>query len=181
MKSFLCFFRFSSACKGTTWSVVLYSITAAAASREQHWREASQAFYRVSMVYSNMQATANAGIAPTRHVLVTFHRVVPVDIITTIPHTSKFRKTLLKWRHFVKRSRSKSDDSSENACRIFCHVFKDSEYNASWTLSNHPLLMNWSPLTLSVNLRIHTIIMFSLNERAVSETTENLNKPRRQQ
>ncbi|XP_020617404.1 uncharacterized protein LOC110055359 [Orbicella faveolata] len=51
---------FSSVSKGTTWSIVLYSITAAAASREQHWREASQAFYRVSMVYSNMQATANA-------------------------------------------------------------------------------------------------------------------------
>ncbi|KAL9959090.1 hypothetical protein ACROYT_G036173 [Oculina patagonica] len=51
---------FSSISKGTTWSIVLYSITAAAASREQHWREASQAFYRVSMVYSNMQATANA-------------------------------------------------------------------------------------------------------------------------
>ena len=114
IKSFLCFFRFSSACKGTTWSVVLYSITAAAASREQHWREASQAFYRVSMVYSNMQATANAGITPTRNVLVTLHRVVPIDI-TTIPHASKFRKTLMKWRHFVKRSKSRSDCSSENA------------------------------------------------------------------
>ncbi|XP_022782468.1 uncharacterized protein LOC111323405 isoform X2 [Stylophora pistillata] len=51
---------FSSVSKGTTWSIVLYSITAAAASREQHWREASQAFYRVSMVYSNLQATACA-------------------------------------------------------------------------------------------------------------------------
>ena len=63
-KNFLtfCVRRFSSASKGTTWSVVLYSITAAAACREQHWREASQAFYRVSMVYSNMQATACAGI-----------------------------------------------------------------------------------------------------------------------
>ena len=63
-KNFLtfCVCRFSSVSKGTTWSVVLYSITAAAACREQHWREASQAFYRVSMVYSNMQATACAGI-----------------------------------------------------------------------------------------------------------------------
>ena len=64
--------RFSSVSKGTTWSIVLYSITAAAASREQHWREASQAFYRVSMVYSNMQATANAGTTPTRHVLIRY-------------------------------------------------------------------------------------------------------------
>ena len=70
-KNFLtfCVCRFSSVSKGTTWSVVLYSITAAAACREQHWREASQAFYRVSMVYSNMQATACAG---TLYQLTTF-------------------------------------------------------------------------------------------------------------
>ena len=70
-KNFLtfCVCRFSSVSKGTTWSVVLYSITAAAACREQHWREASQAFYRVSMVYSNMQATACAG---TMYQLTTF-------------------------------------------------------------------------------------------------------------
>lgn len=48
---------FASVVKGSTWSVVLYSITAAAACREQHWREASQAFYRVSIVYSNLQTT----------------------------------------------------------------------------------------------------------------------------
>lgn len=70
-KNFLtfCVCRFSSVSKGTTWSVVLYSITAAAACREQHWREASQAFYRVSMVYSNMQSTACAG---TLYQLTTF-------------------------------------------------------------------------------------------------------------
>ena len=70
-KNFLtfCVCRFSSVSKGTTWSVVLYSITAAAACREQHWREASQAFYRVSMVYSNMQATTCAG---TMYQLTTF-------------------------------------------------------------------------------------------------------------
>ena len=50
--------------KGSTWSVVLYSITAAAACREQHWHEASQAFYRVSIVYSNLQATMCAGTTP---------------------------------------------------------------------------------------------------------------------
>lgn len=71
--------------KGTTWSIVLYSITAAAASREQHWREASQAFYRVSMVYSNMQATANAGTTPTHHVFV---------ILKALTDTAKFRATV---------------------------------------------------------------------------------------
>ena len=56
---------FSSGYKGTAWSVVLYSLTASAACREQHWREASQAFYRVSMVYSSMQDTTCAGTTPT--------------------------------------------------------------------------------------------------------------------
>ena len=61
------FLRYSSVFRGTTWSIVLYSITAVAASREQHWREASQAFYRVSMVYSNLQATMCAGTIVSNH------------------------------------------------------------------------------------------------------------------
>lgn len=48
---------FASVIRGSSWSVVLYSLTAAAACREQHWRDASQAFYRASMVYTNLQAT----------------------------------------------------------------------------------------------------------------------------
>ena len=53
--------RFASVIRGSSWSVVLYSLTAAAACREQHWRDASQAFYRASMVYTNLQATMCAG------------------------------------------------------------------------------------------------------------------------
>ncbi|EDO37558.1 predicted protein [Nematostella vectensis] len=48
---------FSSLQKGTSWSVVLYSLVAIAGSREQKWRHASQAFYRLSLVYSSLQVS----------------------------------------------------------------------------------------------------------------------------
>lgn len=86
MSAFL--YRFASVHRGTTWSIVLYSITAAAASREQHWREASQAFYRVSMVYSNMQATMCAGTTPSYHVFITFNHNHLSRGHILIPHQS---------------------------------------------------------------------------------------------
>ncbi|XP_031559552.1 rac guanine nucleotide exchange factor JJ-like [Actinia tenebrosa] len=51
---------FCSLHKGNPWSVVLYTVSAMAGSREQKWRDASQAFYRLSLVYSALQATSCA-------------------------------------------------------------------------------------------------------------------------
>ena len=86
--------RFASVVKGSTWSVVLYSITASAACREQHWREASQAFYRVSIVYSNLQATMCAGTTP-------FATCLGGESHTHFPthtnHISVYRAALLLW------------------------------------------------------------------------------------
>lgn len=98
-KNFLtfCVCRFSSVSKGTTWSVVLYSITAAAACREQHWREASQAFYRVSMVYSNMQATACAG---TLYQLTTFPNL-SLHFPRASPPFLTLSRSLLHFSHSV--------------------------------------------------------------------------------
>ena len=80
--------------KGSTWSVVLYSITAAAACREQHWHEASQAFYRVSIVYSNLQATMCAGTTPFARCLggggeatPTFLPTLIISLCIGLPHS----------------------------------------------------------------------------------------------
>lgn len=204
-KNFLtfCVCRFSSVSKGTTWSVVLYSITAAAACREQHWREASQAFYRVSMVYSNMQATACAG---TLYQLTTFPdlslhfpRASPPiltlsrSFITLFPqfhHTSpqftailpRFYRTFIA---FIPSLPQFSRRFTAHFYRIFITFystftpFSAHFPRASLTLSSFPVFppfsaRQYSLLLLYFRVQVSEVVSFSIKTKVVKENKDQI-------
>lgn len=201
-KNFLtfCVCRFSSVSKGTTWSVVLYSITAAAACREQHWREASQAFYRVSMVYSNMQATACAG---TTYQLTTFPdlslhfpRASPPfltlsrSFITLFPqfhHTSPEFTAILPqlYRTFIASLPSLPQFSRRFTAllshfhHIPSHFYTISAHfpRASLTLSSFPLFppfsaRQYSLFLLYFRVQVSEVVSFSIKTKVVKENKD---------
>ena len=183
-KNFLtfCVCRFSSVSKGTTWSVVLYSITAAAACREQHWREASQAFYRVSMVYSNMQATACAG---TLYQLTTFPNL-SLHFPRASPPFLTLSRSLLHFSHSVTTllpSLPQFSRSLSHFYRIFITFhrtftpFLAHFPRASLTLSSFPVFPSfparqYSLLLLYFRVQVSEVVSFSIKTKVVKENKD---------